>query len=310
MEEAVMITIFEQVFVLVAFGGIGYALSKGGLVQSSHADLLSKLLVYVILPAAAFRTYAQNFTVAYISENYVLILASLGILAALMVLTRVGLLVFCPKSPDRNVYEYSVNMPNFGYMGYPFVEALYGSVGLLSAMVFAIPMSLYVYTFGYTLLSGKRATLKNVFNPMMCALLLGALCGITGLGAYIPTVAYTLLSNANACMGPISMLLAGIVLSDYKFGELFRRPSVYIVSLIRILVIPFAVGGVLRLFGANEILFSTAVSLYAMPCGLNTLVFVKNAGGDCRPGAALALVSNVLACASIPLVLYLFGVSI
>ena len=303
-------TIFEQVFLLVAFGALGFALAKAKIAKSEHSDLLSKLLVYVILPAAAFRTYAQNFSVAYISENYVLILASLGILAVLMVLTRVGLLIFCPKSPDRNIYEYSVNMPNFGYMGYPFAEALYGSVGLLSAMVFAIPMSLYVYTFGYTLLSGKRATLKNIFNPMMCALLLGALFGITGLGAYVPSAAYTLLSNANACMGPISMLLAGIVLSDYKLGELFRRPSVYIVSLVRILAIPLAIGGVLRLIGVSHTLFTTALALYAMPCGLNTIVFVKNAGGDCRPGAGLALVSNLLACASVPLVFFILGISV
>ena len=303
-------TIFGQVFILVAFGAIGFALAKGGIVKSEHSDLLSKLLVYVILPAAAFRSYAQSFSVAYISENYVLILASLGILVALMVLTRGGILIFCRKASERNIYEYSVITPNFGYMGYPFAEAIYGSLGLLSAMVFAVPMSLYVYTVGYTLLSGKRATLKNIFNPMMCALLLGALFGITGIGAYVPAPVYELLSGAGACMGPISMLLAGIVLSDYKLGELFRRPSVYVVSVIRVLVIPLAVGGALRLFGAGETLFQTALALYAMPCGLNTIVFVKNAGGDCRPGAGLALVSNLLACASVPLVFLIFGISV
>ncbi len=304
-----MITIFEQVFILVAFGAIGFGLAKGGIVKSEHADLLSKLLVYVFLPASAFKTFAKNFTVSYISGSYVLILASLAIVIALMLLTRLGVLAFCRKSPDRNVYEYSVITPNFGYMGYPFAEALFGAVGLMSAMTFAMPMSVYVYTVGYMLLSGKKATLKNLLNPMMCAFLLGALVGITGLGVYVPSAIYSILESAGACMGPVSMLLMGIVLSDYKLSELFCRPAVYIVSVLRLFIIPLAIGAILSLF-KNELLLRTALTLYVMPCGLNTIVYVKNVGGDCRPGAGLALVSNILACASIPLVLYIFGISI
>ena len=302
-------TIFGQVITLVAFAAIGYALAKGGIAKSEHADLLSKLLVYVFVPASAFKTFSQNFTVSYISTNYVLILASLGIIVGLMILTRIGVLLFCRKSPDRGVYEYSVIMPNFGYMGYPFVEALYGAMGLMSVMMFCIPMSIYVYTVGYTLLCGSKANLKNFFNPMMCSLLVGALLGITGLGAYIPSVAYSIFGSAGSCMGPVSMLLLGIVLSDYKLPELFKRPSVYIVSLLRIFVIPVAVGSILLLF-KNELLLRTALVVYCMPCGLNTIVYVKNAGGDCRPGAGLALVSSLLACLSIPLVLYIFGISV
>lgn len=302
-----MAIIFEQVFILIAFGGIGFGLAKGGLAKSEYADLLSKLLVYVFLPANAFKTFAKNFTVSYISENYVLIVASLAIVAVLMILTRLGVLAFCRQSSDRGVYEYSVITPNFGYMGYPFAEALFGAVGLMSVMVFALPMSIYVYTFGYMLLSKKKATLKNLLNPAMISLFLGAIFGVTGLGEYVPTAAYSILDTASFCMGPISMLLMGIVLSDYKLGELFRRPAVYVVSVVRLFVIPLAVGAVLSLF-KNEVLLKSALVLYCMPCGLNTIVFVKNAGGDCRPGAALALVSNILAFLSIPLVLYVFGI--
>ena len=301
--------ILGQVFVLFAFAAIGYALAKCGVAKSEHADLLSKLLVYVFLPASVFKTFVQNFTVSYIGENYGLVLASLAIVVVLMLLTRVGILLFCRRSTERGIYEYSVITPNFGYMGYAFTEAVFGSVALMSVMIFAIPMSIYVYTFGYMLLSGKKATLKNLLNPMMLSLVLGALCGILNVGAYIPSFAYDLLGSAGACMAPASMLLVGLVLSEYKLFDLFRRPAVYVVSVLRLFVVPLAVGAVLLLF-KNDILLRDAIVLYAMPCGLNTVVFVKNVGGDCRPGAALALVSNILACASIPLVLYIFGIGV
>ena len=107
---------------------------------------------------------------------------------------------------------------------------------------------------------------------------------------------------------PAGMLLVGLVLSEYKLFDLFRRPAVYVVSVLRLFVVPPAIGAVLLLF-KNDVLLRDAVVLYAMPCGLNTVVFVKNVGGDCRPGAVLALVSNILACLSIPLVLCVFGIS-
>ena len=45
---------------------------------------------------------------------------------------------------------------------------------------------------------------------------------------------------------------------------------------------------------------------YAMPCGLNTIVFPKLIGENCEIGAGLALVSNVLAIFTIPLCVAVF----
>ena len=43
------------------------------------------------------------------------------------------------------------------------------------------------------------------------------------------------------------------------------------------------------------------VLLYAMPCGLNTIVFPKMVGEDCRPGASMAMISTVACLLTIPL---------
>lgn len=48
--------------------------------------------------------------------------------------------------------------------------------------------------------------------------------------------------------------------------------------------------------------------LDSMPCGLNTIVFAKNVGGNCEIGASSALISNVPACISIPVVCAIFNI--
>ena len=43
------------------------------------------------------------------------------------------------------------------------------------------------------------------------------------------------------------------------------------------------------------------VLIYCMPCGLNTIVYPKMIGEDCRPGASMAMISTVCCLATIPL---------
>ena len=110
-------------------------------------------------------------------------------------------------------------------------------------------------------------------------------------------------------MAPVSMLLTGIVISEFGIKNMLKDPRVYIISVLRLIFIPAAIGGALVLTGFREAL-PVAVLFYCMPCGLNTVVFVKNAGGNCEQGAGLALASNIFGCLTIPLILMLFGIQI
>ena len=98
------------------------------------------------------------------------------------------------------------------------------------------------------------------------------------------------------------------VISEFGIKRMLTNPKIYILTVIRLVVIPLAIGGMLSLFAPSEMVIC-AVLLYCMPCGLNTVVFVKNANGDCESGAAMAFISNILACLSIPLVLTVFNIA-
>ena len=76
-------------------------------------------------------------------------------------------------------------------------------------------------------------------------------------------------------------------------------------SLLRLVVLPLAVGLVLSRFCAPEV-SAVAILLYALPCGLNTVVFPRLIGEDCRLGAGLAMISCILSCFTIPLICRIF----
>ena len=305
-----MTVIFEQVLTLFIFVVIGFALAKCRIIKGSHAPIASKLLVYVFLPANIIKTFAKNCTPSYITENYSLILVSFVVILVIATASHFAAKLFTNDTREYGIYEYSLAIPNFGYMGYAFVGAVFGDVGLMDAMMFSMPMSIYTYTIGYCILSGKQFSFKSFLNPTMTALVIGMILGLTGLGGVLPPIAYGVLDSASNCMAPVSMLLVGIVLADFKIPKLLRDFRIYIITALRLLIIPTALGVILTVLGASEAAIRAAVILYAMPCGLNTVVFVKNAGGNCEIGAGLALVSSILALGSIPLITYLFGIAV
>ena len=125
----------------------------------------------------------------------------------------------------------------------------------------------------------------------------------------MPAIVNTFLGNASGCMAPVSMLLTGMVISEYTMRDMLSRWQVYFVTAMRLLVIPCVVGLVLKLLRL-DVLLLPAIMMLAMPCGMNTIIFPKLMGEDCKAGASMAFVSSVLCCLTIPLCLLLFGVQV
>ncbi len=293
----------ENVLVLLIFSFIGWLLGNRHLLSTQNLRILSVLEVWVFLPCNSLNSFSRNFTAEYVRERYMLILISACILLALILLNYLLVPRFISGKYRQNVIKYTLTVPNFGYVGYPLVQSVYGDIMLLNAQVFAIPMTIYLSTEGYrSLTNADSVSLRKIISPSLVGMAIGAVFGLTELE--LPAVAAKIASSGSSCMGPISMLLAGITISDYNIRELIKNKTAYFVVLFRLLLIPIAMCLVLSPFISKEILM-VAVLLYAMPCGLNTIVFPKMIGEDCRLGASMAMISTVGCLITIPLCMHI-----
>ena len=300
-----MTIVVEQVAVLMLFGVIGFVLRRLELVDGKHAKILSTLCVYVFLPCQVFRTFSNNFNPLYLSEKYPLVLVSFAIVLVLAVAAHFASKLFSRDAFQQSVVKYSLTIPNYGYVGYAMAEGVFGSEMLLNVMMAAIPISLYTYTIGLCMLTRTKVSVKKLINPVNIAMVAGAIVGFFGIE--IPNVLGQISSKAAGCVAPLGMILTGIIIAQYRFKVMLGKKQVYLITALRLLVIPLAVGGALKLIKLEQCLIPI-VLLMCMPCGVNTVVFPKLIGEDCETGAALAFVTNILCCATIPLVFYIFGI--
>lgn len=299
-----MFVIFEQVLILFLFVLTGYALSKGKICNSDHVKLLSALVVYVFLPALSFRNFAARFTPEYLAEKYPLLLVSIGLLLLSIPLSKLTARLLTKHPYEQAIYRYTLTIPNFGYIGYALAESLYGSGTLLDVLIFALPMSFYTNSVGYCMLTspgGKKFSPKQLLTPPTIAALVGCVIGLTRLK--LPGVLDQCMEKASACAAPVSMLLTGIVISEFNLRELLTRKTAYLVVALRLLVTPLLVFGLLKLSNLSFAL-TAAVIIYSMPCGMNTIIFPRLVGEDCKLGASLVVIATLASLVTIPLCLY------
>ncbi|MBR2615154.1 MAG: AEC family transporter [Clostridia bacterium] len=297
--------ILEQLLILYAFLLLGWILGKKNPRIIPQTGILSFLLVNLFLPAKVFGTFSRNFTVSYFSLNYRTILISVCFLIFFHFASKPLARLFYKEGYMIRVMEYTFTITNYAYMGYALAESVWGEKGLTDLIVFCIPFALYTYTVGYLKLTGSGKGLRRAINPMTVALLLGILFGLTAVP--IPTSAQSVLTSASNCVGPLSMLLTGITLSEFPVKEMLTDKKAYGIILLRLVIIPGVIFGVIKLLQLPSHIALPALFVSAMPTGLNTIVFPKSVGEDPGPGARLAFLSHLASCVTIPLWLSLIA---
>ena len=295
--------ILEQMALLFSFMILGFFFGKKKLLDTSHTKLISVLCVNLFMPCTVFKAFYTNFNREYLTTYSGFILTSGIILTVLLVAGFFVSNILTDDKYRRSVYRYSFVVSNYAYMGYALAEGIYGSQGLLNIVIFAMPIAFFVYSGGYCMLTKRGLSLKKIINPVIVALILGALVGFFNIN--LPGFVTGFTAKSSACLAPMSMLLAGITISEYKIKDLIGDKTVYAMAFVRLVLIPLVVFFALKNICPKE-LTRTAVLVFCMPYGLNPIVFAKLIGEDYFFPAKLAFISSIFSVATVPLFLSIF----
>ena len=316
-------TLYQMIF-LFAFIALGFILTKTKFLPASAASILSKLENMIFIPALVMGTFIKSFTVATFSYAWKLLLFSL-ILELVLIPIVILICRACAKDRyTRRIYTYGLAFSNFGFMGNAIVAALFPDY-FAEYILFTLPLWSLIYVWGVpSLLTGNdddskttlRSRLKSFVNPMFICMIIGMIIGITEIGTRdltaIPVLdgvrgsLLSIIDVAGSCMSPIAMLLTGITLGSISLSGTLKRPGIYVVSAIRLLVFPLTAIGVLWFFpSCPEAFVICTICSLAMPLGLNTIVIPSAYGKDTSTAAGMALVSHLLSVLTIPLIFLL-----
>ncbi|AUC60262.1 transporter [Cyanobacterium sp. HL-69] len=277
---------------------IGYiAGQKLNLDQSS----LCQLSIYILAPAIVADSLYRN-TVS--GRSVVLIILTYGLIS-LVIYGVIWLFAFILKvDKDNRQSIFAVILcPNNGNMGLPITTFALGDEGLDRAIIYMIGSSIFLFGMLPAILSNrgiKKGIILTLRLPLIWAMVFGAMLNISGVELPFNLGRSMELLGISAI--PIALIILGMQLAQSKFiltlGEC-------LLALAKLIVAPLIAVGVGRITGLEGIDLQVLVLQTAMPTAVNTLVMVKEFGGNGTIVAQTIIISTVMSFITLPVVIWL-----
>lgn len=238
-------------------------------------------------------------------------LVALGVVAVVNYIVLIGLAYLIPhvfkvNKARMGICRFMLAFGNVSFIGYPVCDAVFGSKAVFCASVLNIPFNLLVFTIGVSFINGGKAksafSPKLILSPCVIASLIAVVIAIARIKMPVPVGEwFHLLGDLTT---PCALLIIGSSLSHIPVRDMFGNRFVYSMTLLRLIVLPLAVGAVLALMGINPFVSDVAVVLSAMPVATNGIMLCLQYGKDERVMTQGLFFTTLMSVVTIPLVAY------
>lgn len=288
----------EMLVILFAIAA-GYGANHLGYLGGETDQKLSKLILNITMPAMIVAAVITGEELPEIS----VILSILEVGVVFYVLEFAFVLTVPKLLPgtagQKGVYRYTLAFPNVGFIGYPVAVALYGDGALFYAAILALPFNLLSYSLGPLMLAGAgRFRWRQLLSPCIVASVLGLVLALTRLRP--PAMVGEMLDFVGSITVPLSLLVVGSLLAHMSPGKVLRSPKLWVLSVLRLLVMPAPLCLVLRGMHIEAMVLGIAVSQMGMPVAVNGTLLSMEYGGDTEAMAQVTFLTTLGAIVTIP----------
>lgn len=297
-------TILRQTIVMLMLIMVGVLCSKTKLISKSTNKELSGFVLQVVNPAMIFMSYQTEYR-SELVENLLLTFV-FSVLAVVVNIIAAYVLIRDRQGRETQIERFSAIYSNCGFMGIPLVNALFGMEGVFYLTAFITVFNIFVWTHGIILISGERdmkKVIKVFYSPTIIAIVLGLVTFFLRLR--LPTEPSRALSYIGELNTPMAMIVSGVTIADTNVAKLLKKPSVYYVSALRLLVIPVVLSAILSNIPMDEkVRITVIVAASAPPAAMCTLQCVRY-GKNSLYASEIFAFGTILSVATLPVIVRL-----
>ncbi len=302
--------LINKMLIFLVLMVIGYVMARRGKMDRGSVKIISSLTLNVFMTATILNSV--------LGGNVDLSWAELGrILLVVWVMQGLGYLVawlvarLVPTDREhRPLFELLMSMGNSMFVGLPIVDALFpGSQAVFYVSLSCLPFNVLLFTYGVWRLQSGRENCRLRPRDILSIPLLAALAALLLflVKPPIPAALRGLISTMSGATTPLSMLVIGATLGSVGLLDGFRNGKLYLVSLVRLLVIPLLTWLVCGLLTDDPVLLMTMVVVAGCPSAVIITVMSNQYDRDAVYTAEGTLQSTALSMLTIPLLVYLLG---
>lgn len=304
-----MNVVATSVFLLFALIFLGFYIGKREIVHQDSAPDLSNLVLKITMPVTVFCSIIDQQGSSGLGATWKIFVGVLLLHVVTGILTLALVKVLHVPKDEQGVWIFTCMFSNNGFMGLPLALAVFGSEGMFLMALANVISNLFIFSIGIKLLTlhypmKDRLSIRKMFvNNINIAVVLGFLFLL--LNIPVPDVADKLLTYISNITSGLSMIVVGLSLSRLPFRAVFQDKKMFLLPVLRLLVIPLAVIGVLNLipFHMDEGVRNILILTSALPAASAQSMITEQYHTNTSAAARAVFITTLFSVVSVPVIM-------
>lgn len=301
-----MSVIIESVFSLFIIILVGVYGSKKKIITAEINKGLTDILIKIALPFMIVSSFIFTFDNT-IKSNVIKTFYYSFI--AYVIMAVISYLFLIPIKDDKKTILHFANVfVNTGYVGFPILNSIYGSEGVIYGSIFNMFFVIFIWTYGIMLFEGNINNKKLIteikkilINPSIIAVFVGIIIMVLDIklkGAVLSSI-----KSIGNITGPLSMLIIGVILSNVKIKNHLHDWTIYYGIIIKLIIIPIIIYLISMLLIDSSKAINTVIIMTAMPASAMTSILAESYDKEKEYAAVIVSATTLLSLITVPLLL-------
>lgn len=306
----ISILLMKQICELFLVMAMGFILVKTRVLKSEDSKSLSIVALYLIMPCViinAFQIeYSENIRNGLILAFGAAVLIHIVLLALGKVLEKIFNLDAVEKA--------SVIYSNSGNLIIPIVTSILGSEYVIYSSAFISVQLILIWTHGRMIICEERKVdvKKILLNVNMISIFIGIILFVTKIK--LPVVISETISGVSIMIGPICMIVAGMLMGSMDFKNVFSYKRMYLVNILRMIVCPVIIlivlkySGMARLVYDGEIILLISFLASIAPAASTVTQMAQIYDKNAEYASAINVITTIVCIFTMPVMVWLYQI--
>lgn len=289
--------------------GLGFLLVKTKIIKGIESKVLSKLSLYLFMPAVIINCFSLDMTESIIKGLLLAFFAAIIIHIVLLCLDIVCKKILKGASVERASVIYS----NAGNLIIPIVTFVLGEKWVIYSCAFLVVQIVFMWTHGLSLFSDdENFDFRKIFlNVNMIAIYIGF--AMLLFNFKLPVFVKDITSELGNMLGPVGMIITGMLAADMDFKKALIDKRIYVVAFFRMIICPLLMFVLLKIIlslvcleNADSILLVSYLACIT-PSASTITQFAQIYNKDTDFAVAINIVTTLVCIITMPLFVHFFN---
>ena len=304
----ISLLLMEEIIKLFVIMFMGYAVVKAGLMKSSESKSVSVIMVYLVIPCVILNAFQVEYTPDVQKGLLLACAAAVAVHILFLLLTAILKKPLHLDVIERATIIYS----NAGILVIPLVQELLGQEYVIYSSAYIAVQLILIWTHCKNMLceEEKLEWKKVLLNVNIISIIAGVVLFIFRI--QLPSGAQDVLNRMNNMIGPLGMLLAGMVIAEVPLKTVFTRKRIYLSAALRLFIYPVFVLGLMKVIqtfasiqDSKQILLTVYLASITPACATVTSM-AQLYDKDAAYSSSLYVLTTLLSIATMPVMVGLF----